>query len=521
MTKTPADFAARVNAMFADFDRPDSPGLVVLVQKDGEDVFCGSYGMANLNFAVPNSRETIIRNGSQSKQFTCLLALLLEAEGKLSMADPVRLHFPELPDFHDGITLEHLARNDGGMRDHFQSIVLSGLTLNDRISRAETLEFIRRQEALNFAPGSQTSYCNSGFILLSELIERLEGKSFDAVLQERICKPLGLTNTRNVWLDGLAVPGMAQHYSKEADGWYALNWGLPIGGEGGIATTVDDMMIWMANFDRPRVGTPEMMARMQTPRVFPNGTVSGYGMGLLVQHYRGRTYVGHGGSIEGGRSHGGRFLEDGLAIEILANCDVVDAMRFVRRIADAYFDTPAPVPLPFRDGRYRERGGAQILQIRHRDGQPEIMNLGSGFEGLDCAPAKGATREGGIINCHYRATKDGAIEGEDCGTPFRFEPLEPSVPTPLPIAGQYELPGQRMMASITVDEGAGRIVLRTDFGEMRAGLEAVAPDLWLMGPSDKRTGYDAPFAGTILRTEAGFTLTTARNKNMAFQKIGA
>lgn len=529
MTPPPGDLAARIAGLFRPWDRPDSPGAVLLVRQGGEDLFFGAWGVSNINEGVPLARRSVLRIGSQSKQFTVLLALMLEAEGKLSMDDPVHRHFPELPDLGHTVTLAHLASNTSGWRDHFQALTLAGLSIWTPSDRQATLDVIAGQEALNFPPGSALSYSNSGFVLLSELIERIEGKSYDAVLQERIAGPLGMRDTALRFWDGRAAPGMATHYTRQGDGWYSRDWGLPIGGEGGIVSTVDDMMLWLANFDSPKVGTPARLARMQTPPRFPGGAVSGYGMGLVCHDYRGRRFVGHGGSIAGGLSEGGRFPDQDLSIVLLANCDRIAPLRTFRRVADICFGDEPPAPLPFRPGRYRRAGGAEVIELREENGQPQMMSAGSGFDSLDCGHPLGAARESGLINTHYVPQDDGTVTADFCGQPLRYLPLAPGARARAPLTGHYRQPAQGFEVEIETDLQSGRFLLRSPVGVFRGWLVAVDADLWLLVPQAAGLGAaplpEAPlpmgtgWMATVAVTAGGLLLETARNKRQAFERL--
>lgn len=516
--RVPTSFADRVQGLFGPFDRPDSPGVVLLVQKDGQDVFAGAWGQASINMGVPLTRRSRLRTGSQSKQFTVLLALLLEAEGKLSMDDAVHDHLPWLPDLGHRVTLAHLATNTSGWRDHFQTLVLSGLSLLATSDRQTTLDAIARQEALNFAPGSAVSYSNSGFILLGEIVRQIEGRPLAEVLRTRITDPLGMTDTVHVERDGLAMPRVATHYTRGPEGWYAPVWGLPIGGEGGMISTVDDMAVWLANFTAARVGTPEILARMQTPPRIPTGTASGYGMGLLCQTYRGRRFVGHGGWVSGGRSEGGRFPDDGLSIVLLANCDTIAPLSLTRRVADAWFGDAMPPPLAFASGRYRKVGGREVIEVRHHQDQPQIMSAGGGFDALDCDTPLGAAREGGIIATHYRPETDGTIATDTGGTAGRMVPLPDVARAAAELTGTYRLAAQGMVADLATDLHRGTIVLRSDIGVLRGTVEAVDADLWLMRLAGAPTGPGAPWTAILAVTDAGFVLETARNKGLHFEK---
>ncbi|WP_158970316.1 serine hydrolase domain-containing protein [Chachezhania sediminis] len=520
MTTDLSDFAHDINALFSAFDRPDSPGAVLLVRHHGQEVFCNAWGAESLTFGRMLTRRSVIRIGSQSKQFTVLLALMLEAEGKLSMSDPVQKHFPELPVFDHPVTLYHLATNTSGWRDHFQALVLSGISLYAPSTRQATRDRIARQEALNFAPGSALSYSNSGFVLLSDLIEKIEGKPLGDVLKERIFDPLGMADTLLVGWDGLAVPGLASHYCTDPEGWFQRNWGLPIGGEGGIASTVDDTALWLDNFDTARIGTAEMLARMQTPPHFPGGQVSGYGMGLVIHDYRGRRFVGHGGSVAGGRSENGRFVDDGLSVVLLGNCDTVEPLATVRRVADLWFGDAEPPVMPFKPGRYRQDGGRDVLVVRDHAGGKQMMSAGTVFERLDCTPPEGAAREAGLISAHYRPTDTG-IAADYCGVAQTYTPVPDDAQAARPLTGRYRQDVQGFDVAIDTDLRQGRFLLTSDQGVFRGHLAAVDRDLWILRagevPKDGPPARAVPWMAALQAVDGGFVLDTARNKGLTFK----
>lgn len=518
MTKAPADFATRVEALFQAYEKEAGPGAVVAVIENGEEIFSGAYGLANINDAVKLKRDTIIRIGSQTKQFTVLLILMLEAEGKLKLSDPVQKHLSYVPVLEQEVTLQHLAQNSSGYRDHLEAMIFGGLSIFAPSTRQTGRDVIARQDALNFPPGSAMTYSNAGFFMLSEIIEQIEGKPFNDVLTERITGPLGMKDTSLMRRDGTVMKRLAAHYTKRPDGWSHLGWGLDLGGEGGMVSTLADMVIWQQNLFAPRIGTQDMYERMATPTVFTNGATGYYGLGLVTDVYRGRRAVGHGGTVAGGKSDSSRYVDDGFGVVIIANHDQIAPFAVGRRIADIYFGDAAPPALSFKPGRYREDGGNDLFEIVEVDGVATYLSSG-GASGFDFGHPGGAKPERAITDLVLTPRSDGHIDALFCGRPQRFRPLAENGKAAKPLAGRYRNAAQGFEVEITGDAQNGEFRLRSDIGALNSPIVAVEDDLWLLlqPGSDMRLGL--PWAATLVVTPDGFEMNTDRMKRLTFTTI--
>jgi CubicO group peptidase (beta-lactamase class C family) len=209
------DVVARVDALFAPWSSPDSPGCAVGVWKAGQLVLSRAYGMANLEHGVPNTPETVFEAGSVSKQFTVAAVLSLEQQGKLSLDDAVRKHVPELPDYGAPLTLRHLVHHTSGLRDWGTVVEAAGWPRGSRIhTHAHVLDVLARQRSLNFPPGTEFLYSNSGYNLLAIIVERVSGQGFSTFTREHLFEPLGMTHTQ--WRDDFAriVKGRATAYAS-------------------------------------------------------------------------------------------------------------------------------------------------------------------------------------------------------------------------------------------------------------------------------------------------------------------
>jgi CubicO group peptidase (beta-lactamase class C family) len=341
------DATARVDALFAPWHRPDSPGAAVLVMRDGEVVHARGYGMANLEHGVPIRTTTVFDIASISKQFGAFALALQAADGALDLDDDVRTYIPELPDFGATITLRHLVHHTSGLRDWPGTLRLAGWDFQDVMSFQQILEMAFNQRELNFPPGSDYAYSNTGYNLMAEVVARVTGRSFRELTDERIFAPLGMRHT-HFHDDGTEiVPGRAESYSPAGDGSFRrVVSSLTALGSSSLFTTIEDLALWLRSFHDPVVGA-DVMAGMTERGVLTSGDTISYAFGLMVGEHRGATTVSHGGSWAGYRSTLLRFPDHGLDVVILANASNLNAGALGLRIADIHLDpvlAPAPVP---------------------------------------------------------------------------------------------------------------------------------------------------------------------------------
>src|SRR4051794_24929372 len=235
-----------------------APGCAAAVSLNGETVFEKAFGLAELEHNVPNTAQTIFESGSVAKQFTAAALVLLQQEGKLSIDDPVRKYIPELPDYGAPLNIRHLLNHTSGLRDWGSVMSLTGAGRGDRVITQDlALDVITHQRALDFTPGSEYSYSNSGYNLAAIIVERVSKQKFPTFVEERLFKPLGMKNSS--WRDDYRriVSDRAQAYSREDNGPWQLNMPfMNVYGNGGMLTTVDDWMKWNAMLDSRSLGAP-------------------------------------------------------------------------------------------------------------------------------------------------------------------------------------------------------------------------------------------------------------------------
>ncbi len=526
-----ADAAAACERHFGKYARPDSPGVVVAVTHRGEVIHRGQYGMADIAQGVALDGRSVIRIGSQTKQFTVLLALMLEAEGKLSMAHEVQRYMPWVPKLERPVTLRHLASNTSGMRDFLEALTYSGAPITMPSTREFARRVIARQDELNFLPGEKLIYCNTGFFLLSEIVEEISGRSFDELLESRICGPLGMADSRLMKRDSDILARLAGHHTRDAEGkWSRASWGIELGGEGGMVSTLEDMLIWQKNLAHPKIGTEAMWTRMKTPAVYANGTASLYGLGLVSTAYRGLRAIGHGGGVAGGRSDSQYYPAAEFGIVILGNHDELAPFSIARRIADACLgDALSPprraedlAPLASQAGLYREIGGDELFELRIRDGEP-VFGGGGGTIAIDRIAPNAFMPERGVLHYVLSPTGDGTMDVTWCGHKRQARRLPAELPaSSLPILGRYAHRSLEMDATIA-EEGQDGLVLRVTsrFGVMTMVLSRADHDLYLgrSGPATPPPPLGKDWLYTIKVEERGIVLDSDRTKRLRFTRI--
>ena len=314
-----------------------TPGCAVGVAAGGKPVLLKAYGMADLEHDVPNTAETIFESGSLAKQFTAMAILLLAKDGKLSLDDQVRKYIPELPDYGVPLTIRHMLTHTSGLRDWGSVASIAGAP---RTSRAYThghvLDIVSRQKSLNFPPGTHYSYSNTGYNLSAIIVARLSGMSFAEFSKRRIFEPLGMTSTQ--WRDDhqRIVKRRAIAY-RATDAGYRIEMPFEnVHGNGGLLTTVGDLLKWNENYVHPIVGDAALVAEQQTKGRFNDGREHAYALGLRVDTLRGVTNVSHSGSTAGYVTHLNRFPDAHLSVAVLCNVSSGGATNAANEVSLLY-----------------------------------------------------------------------------------------------------------------------------------------------------------------------------------------
>src|SRR6185437_14686434 len=330
----PDSIVRRIDSVFARYDHPDVPGCAVGVYQNGAIAFEKGYGSANLEYDIPIAPTTPFIMGSVTKQFTAAAIALLADEGRLSLDDDVHKYIPELPDYGQRITINELVHHTSGLRDFWALVETAGMRLDDTYAVSDVLDLAARQKHLEFVPGTEYDYSNTGYVVLGEIVRRVSGESLARFAADEIFKPLGMTHTHFQDDHTVIVPGRAYAYAPRDGGWRIDVWNNDIVGQGGLMTTVEDLQKWDENFYTGRVGGPRFLARQLDQGRLANGTVLPYAFGLEVLTYRGVKLVEHTGSTGGYRTIISRFPGVHTSVVALCNASDINTTTLSHRVAD-------------------------------------------------------------------------------------------------------------------------------------------------------------------------------------------
>src|SRR5437899_3495211 len=333
--------AAAVDEVFADLTKPGSPGCALGVYRDGKIIYSKGYGLANLEENVPITPESVFDIGSTSKQFTAASILLLEERGKLSVNDDIRKYIPELPDYGQKITILHLLNHTSGLRDYLTLMDLAGINTDSVTTDEDALQIIARQKALNFAPGSDWLYSNTGFFLLSAIVKRASGKTLREFAAENIFTPLEMTHTQFRDDHTSLIANRALAYDPKENG---VGFRMDVSyfeqtGDGAVHTSVEDLLKWDENFYSGQVGGKEFLREIQEQGQLNSGKMLDYAKGLFIQDYRGLHTVSHGGSWGGYRAELLRFPEQHFSVACLCNLGSARPSNRAHRVADVFLSS--------------------------------------------------------------------------------------------------------------------------------------------------------------------------------------
>jgi CubicO group peptidase (beta-lactamase class C family) len=429
--------ATKVDAVFARYARPDSPGCAVGVYQNGAITYSKGYGMANLEYNAPITPTTPFISGSVAKQFTAAAIALLVEQGRISLDDDVRKYIPELPDYGAKITVDHLVHHTSGLRDFWALVQVAGMRYDDGYTPGDVIRLAARQKHLNFPPGTEYDYSNTGYIALGLIVQRVTGKSLREFAAEQIFAPLGMTSTHYHDDHTMMVPGRASAYSPLPEGGYRINvWNNDIVGQGGLILTVNDLQKWDENFYTGKVGGPGFLKRQLQQGKLANGTTLSYAFGLTVGEYRGMPLVEHGGSSGGYRTIISRFPTAHTSVVALCNTSEANTTMLSHRVADLVvpgltlapastrprsdtntvgviraIDTSRAAPLAGRyyseelDATYEIQVSGPVLTVRRPRGEVDTLQVAG--SALGKTPDPRTFRAGGLTY-HFAPTAAGS-----------------------------------------------------------------------------------------------------------------
>jgi CubicO group peptidase (beta-lactamase class C family) len=470
-----ATLRPRIDQIFAQYTR-STPGCAVGLAKDGKTLYTRGYGSANLEYGVPLTDSTVLESGSVAKQFTASALVLLAQEGKLSLDDDIHKYLPEVPDFGgQRITIRNLLTHTSGLRDQWGLLGIEGLGPGTQVhTPMTTLDLVEHQKMLNFPPGSEYLYSNTGYALAGLIVQRVSGKSLDDFTRERLFQPLGMRHTE--WRADFTkvVPNRATAYSGSADRGFRQD--MPFTnmiGNGGVLSTMSDLLRWNENLDHPTVGGQLYVDAMQTRMRLTNGRTITYALGLEVVDYDGVREIGHGGSTAGYRTFLARYPDQHVSVAVWCNYAGSNAQQLARRVADLVLAKPqraaaqagsAKVTVPAQElarwaGVYRDAHTDQAVTLAS---EGDGLTAGRGRGAMALAP-QGGTR---FHSPQGEATFSGTpghrafILARTSGDTSRFDEVS-AAPSTIPTAdyvGTYA--SDELDVKLVVAANEGKLVLR-------------------------------------------------------------
>jgi CubicO group peptidase (beta-lactamase class C family) len=535
---------SRVDKLFAQFDKKDSPGCALAVVREGKTIYKRGYGMADLEHDVPMTPQSVLYIGSTSKQFAAASVALLAQQGKLSLDDNVRKYVPELPDYQPPVTIRHLVHHTSGVRDGWALLSLAGRDADEVINLDDIVALAARQKSLNFKPGEEHLYSNTGYWLLAVVVARASGKSLREFADAEIFKPLGMART--VFNDDHTriIKGRAYGYSPARAGGFRLsNVNNDLVGAGGLWTSVEDLLLWDENFYTAKVGGPDFVRQLLQPGALSDGEKLNYAFGLGLGEFGGLKFVAHGGGLAGYRAELVRLPEQKFSVACLCNSANADPTAYAKQIVEIYLAdrmkpreqggaaaasaSPQPVAgevklseqeLSAVAGVYLNRVTETPRRIYLKGGKLYYSRGGANESELVPLGANRFTMRGvpGAIEITFKPRRAGERPSlyfvTDGGKPSVFDPVEAASYTPAQLnefAGDYR--SDEIDARYTLAVKDGKLVMRLRSDE--APLEPVFAD-----------AFNAP--GMIFRfTRAangridGFAVTTGRARRVRFDRV--
>ncbi|MEB2782888.1 serine hydrolase [Algoriphagus sp. C2-6-M1] len=326
----------QVDELFTKWDTDNTPGAAVAIVKDGAIIYKKGYGIANLEYDIPITPSSVFHIASVSKQFTVFSILLLEKQGKLSLDDDIRKFIPEVPDFGKTITLRHLASHTSGLRDQWNLLSMAGWRMDDVITKEHVLKLVSKQKELNFNPGEEYAYCNTGFTLLAEVVSRVSDVSFAEFTKTNIFEPLEMNNTLFYDDHEKIVKNRAYSYQPDSAGYKKSVLNYANVGATSLFTTVEDLSLWAMNFTDLKVGDSTIVNKMNTLAVLNNGETFGGALGQFVGDYKGINQIEHGGADAGYRSYLSRYPSENFAVIVFSNSAEFNTGGIAHQIVDIY-----------------------------------------------------------------------------------------------------------------------------------------------------------------------------------------
>ena len=506
---------AELDKLLDPFDRTSQPGFAVGVSLRGVPLYRRGVGSASVELPIALSSQIRMRIGSTTKQFCALAIMLLAEDGRLSIDDTPRKYVPELPSWADKFTVRHLLSHTSGMRDSFDLLFQTcgpGIVTPPDTPLKMLLDF----EDLNFEPGTSWRYNNGGYVLLSEIVERVSGETFGDFLKNRILEPVRMHESMLRPLDTDMLPNSASlHTPMPGGGWSRGVFGVPLRGEGGMVSTVDDMLQWLSHMSDPVVGSRNSWQQMRTPC-----STHGYGFGLFMQEHRGLETVHHAGAVAGGSSQALKVVDHELDVVVLNN-NGLNVMAMYQ-LVDAIIDACVPgLPLAAADsgtallgGTFHSPATGRVITLIPHEGA-QLVNL----SGMMLPTLRNS--DGGITvqivptDLLIQPQADGSqVEIREFGSDDTLERIEAAQDESLDNwVGDYSIGSGATSATLSRNGDGFQLRLMNERGSLAYPITPIGPRLWQMV-----SPVPMPLGGTLEFEEGAFLFSTASTTRLRFHR---
>jgi CubicO group peptidase (beta-lactamase class C family) len=518
-----------VDQLFAAYEKAGSPGCSLGVIRDGAFIYSKGYGLGSLELRVPLSPSSVFYMASVSKQFTAASVVLAAEQGFLSLDDDIHQYIPELPDYGQPVTLREMLHHTSGFRDYLDLLVLSGHNVLDVHSTAELMDLIAHQKALNFNPGSESRYSNTNYFLLAQVIKRATQKPLSVFAEENIFRPLGMSHTRFYDDKDVVVPGRVPAYEPGGNGAFKVNWSTNFDGvgDGGLMSSVEDLLLWDRNFYENRLGKGTLLEEMLTRGILNNGKPIDYALGLQIGSYHGMPTVEHGGALFGYRTEILRFPEQRFSVICLCNLTSANASGLSRGVADVYLKTVAPPAAPAHsakeavekvagseartlEGKYQNLEDHSGVQFSVADNALQVFGMSLKRVGHNrFVTPIGPTVSFEVVNSKMKVTaKDGdniLFEGT------RIDELHLGEAALQAYAGEYR--STELDATYKLNVENGSLMLRSGWNPP-VKMEPLLADEFTLGPLGA-----AVFHRDAVGHVSGLSVYSGRIRDVSFEKI--
>ncbi len=542
----------KLDELFKPWNRSDAPGLTVGVSWRGRVIYRRGFGLASIEHAVANSPTMRMRIGSTTKQFCCLGIMLLAEEGRLDIDKPVGHYLPELGGISGRPTLLQLMHHTGGLHDPMVLDLFQGGGYSRQLARGGHLQMMPLMKDSSFEPGTRFAYSNSGYNLLSIVIERLSGRSWGEFMEERVFAPLGMSATTLLASDLDIVPNMAGLHMQAPEGKWrrGIYPSDELLGAGGMISTVDDMLRWAAHLrsGHKKVGSAATWSRMLQPQTFPNGSGHCYALGLHLDEHRGVKTIHHAGATNGSQHQMLVAPEHELDIIVMCNRMDAPAPALALKVLEAVLEgeglgpeviPPAAADHPAVQGLWYSRVSATLVQVTARKTRPEwpeVLGLSTYNQliGVLAKSGSGLAQPAGpfstleIRELPQGDTPPASLDIHICGDKECFERLPDTPPDvgalAAEICGRYRQPGYPQEVEIALRDGKLVLDLLPLHGRGCWELQAYSDEVLGCGVFHSIPADPVPKGALLTVQRAGGKVTGLRfshdrMRGMSLQKV--